>query len=64
MAFNLQTASSRVKKAAYLAGVREGHWEPLSNGRVVLYKKNGRQVELNPADMEHAEKLTWKEIKR
>jgi hypothetical protein len=63
MAFNLKTASSRVKKAAYLAGIRSGHWEPCGKDEVIAYKPNGRQISLNPADFEYAEQYTWKEIK-
>ena len=61
--FNLKTASSRVKKAAYIAGVRKGHWQPHGKDLVIILRENGSQFELNPADMDYAERLTWKEIK-
>jgi hypothetical protein len=64
MSFNLKTASSAVKKAAYLAGIRAGHWKTHGESIILYPKGGGREKCLNPADVDYAGQFTWDEIKR
>ena len=67
--FNLQTASSGVKKAAYRAGVRSGMWKPVGRSDmpyepfVEVHGDNGKVIEITPIDVELANDYTWQEIR-
>jgi len=61
--FNLKNGSSGLKKAAYLAGIRDGFFKPHGNETIVYDANRSKNVTLNPADIEHAAEMTWKEVK-
>ena len=66
--FNLQTASSGVKKAAYRLGIRSGKYEPHFANEpfekmVTVYGDNGKVAEITQIDAELADDYTWKEIR-
>lgn len=69
MSFKLSTASTAVRKAAALQGIRTGNYEPVFDPTRGLEQKlatvtNGRKtVTITNGDATYADHLTWKEIK-
>ena len=64
--FNLKTASMGIRKAAYIKGIRDGEWSPIShNGNVATdVSKNGKkEIVIHRDEIEYAIELSWAEIK-
>lgn len=68
--FNLKNASTKMRKAAALQGIRTGTFEPIfdpTNGPSQQLAKvsNGRKtITITNGDVTYADHLTWKEISR
>ena len=66
--FDLKTASSAVKKAAYRLGIRSGKYEPHFANEpfekmVTVYGDNGKIAEITQIDAELASDYNWQEIR-
>ena len=68
--FPLGTASTGLRKAAYLAGIKgtadSYYWYPLSASEVcaVVGARNKPEQKITWAQVEEASQLTWAEIRR
>jgi len=66
--FDLKYASSNLKKAAYLQGIRTGRnhawYEPRPSGEEVyaLVGDDLKQVKITVFDVEYAAQYTWEEL--
>ena len=68
--FNLKTASIGIRKAAYMAGVRSGKWQPIHDGSdgfdsgvAEVVNNSGKSVKISRGDLDYANGLSWSEIK-
>lgn len=64
--FNLNQASTGLKKAAALKGIKFGNWEPIFNSTDVakVIGQSGESHTITAAEVKHASGLTWREIRR
>lgn len=69
MSFNLSDATTAIRKAAALQGIRSGSYEPIFDPtrgpeQKLAVVSNGRKtVTITNGDANYADRLTWKEIK-
>jgi len=69
--FNLKTASEGIRKAAALAGIKSGEWEPITDfsendadRKVARVRGNRKDITLTRGDTLYAEAQTWRQINR
>jgi hypothetical protein len=69
MSFNLNTASTSLRKAAALQGIQSGEWSPVfdpthgTEQKIATITDGERTITITTGDQAYADHLTWKEIK-